>query len=161
MASDPQGASQDLHRPGRSLLELRAPATPGGSRRCSAGVALRALPGHRCCFPLEALINRVNLFFLIGGECLPCCVGFCRTTTGIRCLYACVPSLLSALPLLLPPLWVITSAELSSCASRQLPPAVLPMVVCTGQCHALSSPPLLPLLCPQVRSLHLHLYFCR
>ena len=70
---------------------------------------------------------------------------FCWTTAGISCKCPCTPSLMSLPPSPVLPLQVTMERQ-----------AVLRMVVCLCQCYSLNSFYLpLPLLCPQVCSLHL------
>ena len=78
-------------------------------------------------------------------------------------IYPHIPSLLSLPPALpIPPLQVVTKhrADLPVLCSS-FPLAILHLLVYICQCYFVaSSQPPLPLLCPQVRSLRLHLYSC-
>ena len=104
------------------------------------------------------------LFFNWRIIALQCWVGFCLTATRIshNYMFEYIPTLLN-----LPPTTPHPTPKLSQntrpgslyyiAASHWL--SILHMVVYVAQCFFLnSSHPLLPPLCPQIRSLHLHLH---
>ena len=105
-----------------------------------------------------------NLYLSWRIIALQCCVGFCHTAVWISPEYKCIPSLLH-LP---PPHPHPTPRGPHGALSWAPCSSSFPLAVCFthGKVYisvlllTLSFHPLLPLLCPQVHSLHLRLYIC-
>ena len=97
----------------------------------------------------------MSLFCNWKKTALQCCVGFCSTTTQISHDYTYILSLLS-----LPLLFQSHPSRSKQCYTETfLQLSILHMRVYRCGCYFLhSSHSLLPLLCPKVHSLHLHLY---
>ena len=97
----------------------------------------------------------MSLFCNWKKTALQCCVGFCSTTTQISHNYTYILSLLSLLLL-----FQSHPSRSKQCYTETfLQLSILHMRVYRCWCYFLySSHSLLPLLCPQVHSLHLHFY---